>query len=292
MLDGRVSEASQVQYKPFGKPPLQREHAVVHGAVSGSSLSISGAASVGLLSSATGITGSTLTINNTANAGNFTTVGDVSTGTLTASGAATAASFAATGPLTGATLTITGAASTGPLDCESLGCTFTATSGGVSTEHLRLLGSLPDEELGGLEQAASVQQQRGPRQRPGAAAAGQPERAGLPGAGRRGAPVRAHHDQRGVGADEEPLHAAVPDHEPADPGCLVIAGNTGNVVCNTSFTDVSDSRVKTEIAKADVAELKQLFDSVEAKQYKRPDMNGDLRQGFAWTASQEQSGRI
>ena len=101
------------------------------GAVSGSSLSISGAASVGLLSSATGITGSTLTINNTANAGNFTTVGDVSTGTLTASGAATAASFAATGALTGATLTVTGAASTGPLDCES--CTFTATSGGVST---------------------------------------------------------------------------------------------------------------------------------------------------------------
>ena len=26
-----------------------------------------------------------------------------------------------------------------------------------------------------------------------------------------------------------------------------------------------------------MAELKQLFDSVEAKQYKRPDMNGDLR---------------
>ena len=103
------------------------------GAVSGSSLSISGAASVGLLSSATGITGSTLTINNTANAGNFTTVGDVSTGTLTASGAATAASFAATGAVTGATLTITGAASAGPLDCESLDCTFTATSGGVST---------------------------------------------------------------------------------------------------------------------------------------------------------------
>ena len=82
---------------------------------------------------ATGITGSTLTINNTANAGNFTTAGDVSTGTLTASGAATAASFAATGALTGATLTITGAASAGPLDCESLDCTFTATSGGVST---------------------------------------------------------------------------------------------------------------------------------------------------------------
>ena len=62
-----------------------------------------------------------------------------------------------------------------------------------------------------------------------------------------------------------------------NPGCLVIAGNTGNVVCNTSFTDLSNSRVKTEIAEADVAELLQLFDSVEAKQYKRPDMNGDLR---------------
>ena len=66
-----------------------------------------------------------------------------------------------------------------------------------------------------------------------------------------------------------------------NPGCLVIAGNTGNVVCNTSFTDLSDSRVKTEIAEANVAELLQLFDSVEAKQYKRPDMNGDLRLGFA-----------
>ena len=32
--------------------------------------------------------------------------------------------------------------------------------------------------------------------------------------------------------------------------------------------------MKTEIAEADVAELKQLFDSVEAKQYKRPDMTG------------------
>ena len=66
-----------------------------------------------------------------------------------------------------------------------------------------------------------------------------------------------------------------------NPGCLVIAGNTGNVVCNTSFTNLSDSRVKTEMAEADVAELQQLFDSVEVKQYKRPDMNEDLRLGFA-----------
>ena len=47
------------------------------------------------------------------------------------------------------------------------------------------------------------------------------------------------------------------------------------------YGDVSDVRMKTEIAEADVAELLQLFDSVEAKQYKRPDMNGDLRLGFA-----------
>ena len=67
-----------------------------------------------------------------------------------------------------------------------------------------------------------------------------------------------------------------------NPGCLVIAGNTGNVVCNTSITNLSDSRVKTEMAEANVAELKQLFDAVEAKQYKRPDMNGDLFAGTKW----------
>ena len=38
--------------------------------------------------------------------------------------------------------------------------------------------------------------------------AGQPERAGLPGAGRRGAPVRAHHDQRRGAGPDEPLDAA------------------------------------------------------------------------------------
>ena len=65
---------------------------------------------------------------------------------------------------------------------------------------------------------SKVQQQRGIQQRPGAAAAEQPERAGLPGAGRRGAPVRAHHDQRrGAGPDEEPLDAAVPHHKPEEP---------------------------------------------------------------------------
>ena len=187
------------------------------GAVSGSSLSIS--ASVGLLSSATGITGSALTINNTANAGNFTTVGDVSTGTLTALGAATAASFAATVTLTGATLTITGAASAGPLDCESLDCTFTATSVdgqpqlfASNTLTVTNTSDFSDDLFLTKNWAGwsklQVSNNSAARQRPGAAAAGQPDRAGLPRAGRRGAPVQAHHDQRrGAGADEEPLHA-------------------------------------------------------------------------------------
>ena len=39
--------------------------------------------------------------------------------------------------------------------------------------------------------------------------------------------------------------------------------------------------MKTEMAEADVAELQQLFNSVEAKQYKRPDMNENLRLSFA-----------
>ena len=30
MLDGRVLEASQVEYKPFGKPPLKTNHACTH----------------------------------------------------------------------------------------------------------------------------------------------------------------------------------------------------------------------------------------------------------------------
>ena len=45
----------------------------------------------------------------------------------------------------------------------------------------------------------------------------------------------------------------------------MIAGNTGNVVCNTSFTNLPDSRVKTEMAEADLGELQQLFDSAGTK---------------------------
>ena len=278
------------------------------GAVSGSSLSISGAASVGLLSSATGITGSTLTINNTANAGNFTTVGDVSTGTLTASGAATAASFAATGALTGATLTITGAASTGPLDCESLDCTFTATSGGVSTGSVvcgdvTSSGTVSAPQLfasntltvtntsdfsddlfltknwAGWSKLQVSNNSAAPDSGPELRLLGnQSARVFLERDG------GAHQCELIMINDEALVQTKSLSTQlslTTNPGCLVIAGNTGNVVCNTSFTNLSDSRVKTEMAEADVAELQQLFDSVEAKQYKRPDMNGDLRLGFA-----------
>ena len=281
------------------------------GAVSGSSLSITGAASVGLLSSATGITGSTLTINNTANAGNFTTVGDVSTGTLTASGAATAASFAATGALTGATLTITGAASAGPLDCESLDCTFTATSGGVSTGSVvcgdvTSSGTVSAPQLfasntltvtntsdfsddlfltknwAGWSKLQVSNNSTAPNSGPELRLLGNQsarvflERDG----GAHQCELIMINDEALVQTKSLSTQLSLTTNQ-RNPGCLVIAGNTGNVVCNTSFTNLSDSRVKTEMAEADVAELKQLFDSVEAKQYKRPDMNGDLRLGFA-----------
>ena len=262
------------------------------GAVSGSSLSISGAASVGLLSSATGITGSTLTINNTANAGNFTMVGDVSTGTLTALGAATAASFAATGALTGATLTITGAASAGPLDCESLDCTFTATSGGVSTGSVvcgdvTSSGTVSAPQLfasntltvtntsdfsddlfltknwAGWSKLQVSNNSAAPDSGPELRLLGNQsarvflERDG----GAHQCELIMINDEALVQTKSLSTQLSLTTNQ-RNPGCLVIAGNTGNVVCNTSFTDLSDSRVKTEIAQADVAELMQLFDSV------------------------------
>ena len=114
----------------------------------------------------------------------------------------------------------------------------------------RFLGrSLPDEELCGLEQAASVQQQRGPRQRPGAAAAGQSERAGLleRDGGAHQCELIMINDEALVQTKSLSTQLSLTTNQ-RNPGCLVIAGNTGNVVCNTSFTDLSDSRVKTEIA--------------------------------------------
>ena len=237
-------------------------------------------------------------------------MGDVSTGTLTASGAATAASFAATGALTGATLTVSGAASTGPLDCESLGCTFTATSGGVSTGSV-VCGDVTSSGTVSAPQLASntltvtntsdfsddlfltknwagwsklqvSNNSAAPDSGPELRLLGNQsarvflERDG----GAHQCELIMINDEALVQTKSLSTQLSLTTNQ-RNPGCLVIAGNTGNVVCNTSFTDLSDSRVKTEIAEADVAELKQLFDSVEAKQYKRPDMNGDLRLGFA-----------
>ena len=91
--------------------------------------------------------------------------------------------------------------------------------------------------------------------------------------------MRAHHDQRrGAGADEEPLHATVPDHEPEEPR---LPGDCRQHGQRGLQHELHGLVRQPEIAKTDVAELLQLLDSVEAKQYKRPDMNGDLRLGFA-----------
>ena len=118
-------------------------------------------------------------------------------------------------------------------------------------QHLRVLGrSLLDEELGGLEQVSNNS----------AAPDSGPELRLL---GNQSARVFLERD----GGTHQCELIMINDE-------ALVQTNTGNVVCNTSFTNLSDSRVKTEIAGADVAELKQLFDSVEAKQYKRPDMNG------------------
>ena len=219
---------------------------------------------------------------------------------MTASGAATAASFAATGALTGATLTITGAASTGPLDCESLDCTFTATSGGVSTGsvvcgNVTSSGTVSAPQLfasntlivtntsdfsddlfltknwAGWSKLQisnnSAASDSGPELR---LLGNQSARVFLErDGGTHQCELIMIKDEALVQTKSLSTQLSLTTNQ-RNPGCLVIAGNTGNVVCNTSFTDLSDSRVKTEIAEADVAELLQLFDSVEAKQYKRP----------------------
>ena len=226
-------------------------------------------------------------------------MGDVSTGTLTASGAATAASFAATGALTGATLTITGAASAGPLDCKSLDCTFTVvcgdvtSSGTVSAPQLFASNTLIvtntsdfSDDLFLTKNWAgwsklqisnnSAASDSGPELR---LLGNQSARVFLErDGGTHQCELIMINDKALVQTKSLSTQLSLTQR---NPGCLVIAGNTGNVVCNTSFTNLSDSRVKTEMAEADVAELQQLFDSVEAKQCKRPDMNEDLRLGFA-----------
>ena len=147
---------------------------------------------------------------------------------------------------------------------RGLDCTFTATSSGVSTGSD---GVRRRDELGHALRSSS-RPTRSPRPTPptdlflknwagwsklqisnNSAASdsgpelGQPERQGLPGAG------RWHQCELIMINDEalaQSLDAAVLKHEPEE-------GNTGNVVCNTSFTNLLDSRAKTEMTEADRA---------------------------------------
>ena len=222
-----------------------------------------------------------MTINNTANAGNFTTVGDVSTGTLTAS--AQQPRQASQPPV------VSGAASTGPLDCESLDCTFTATSGGVSTGSVvcgdvTSSGTVSAPQLfasntltvtntadfsddlfltknwAGWSKLQVSNNSAAPDSGPELRLLGNQsarvflERDG----GAHQCELIMINDEALVQTKSLSTQLSLTTNQ-RNPG---IEGNTGNVVCNTSFTNLSDSRVKT--AEADVAELKQLFDSVEA----------------------------
>ena len=175
MLDGRVLGASQVEYKPFGKPPLKRK--------------------------------------NTANAGNFTTVGDVSTGTLTASGAATRSHR----NTHGRRADHHGAASAGPLGCgawtapsrpraaecrRAAWCADVTSSGTVSAPQLFASNTLTVTNTSDFSDDLFLTKNWAVSSWSGTA----------------GRTSASHHDQRrGAGADEEPLHAAVPDHEPEEP---------------------------------------------------------------------------
>ena len=151
------------------------------------------------------------------------------------------------GPAESAPVIVSVAPVTAPLAAKLAAVAAPEAQHAHRDQHLRLLGrSLLDEELGGLEQAADLQQQRGLRQRSGAAAAGQSEREGLPRAGR-----WAHQCELIMINDEALVQTKSLSTQ--------IAGNTGNVVCNTSFTNLS----KTEMAKVDVAELQQLFDGTK-----------------------------
>ena len=210
------------------------------GAVSGSSLSITGAASVGLLSSATRITGSTLTINNTASAGNFTTVGDVSTGHQS-----TERRYADDhwGGLHGpAGLREPGLHLHGHERRRVDGQRGTVTNTSDFADDLTLTKNWAgwSEVQISKNSAAS---NSGPELR---LLGNQSARVFLERDG--GAHQRELimiNDEALVQTKSLSTQLSLTKNE-RNPGCLVIAGNTGNAVCNTSFTNLLDSRVKTE----------------------------------------------
>jgi hypothetical protein len=54
----------------------------------------------------------------------------------------------------------------------------------------------------------------------------------------------------------------------------------GAVVCGTSFTNNSDSKLKDNQQPASLADLQAIFDAVEVKTYERNDLAGQKRVGF------------
>ena len=167
---GAVSSAHSHRHR-------RRSHAVVRRAVSGSSLSISGAAGVGLLSSATRITGSTLTINNTAKPG-------TSPRWAACPRALTHGGLRGPAGLREPGLHLHGHERRSVDGQRGLRPQLFASNTLIVTNTSDFSDDLFLTKNWAGWRAADLQQQRGLRQRAGAAAAGQPERQGLPGAGR------------------------------------------------------------------------------------------------------------
>ena len=63
-------------------------------------------------------------------------------------------------------------------------------------------------------------------------------------------------------------------------GTSLTIETSGEVVCNTSFTNNSDSRLKDNQATASLSEMLAIFDAVEVKTYERNDLSGQKRVGF------------
>ena len=51
-------------------------------------------------------------------------------------------------------------------------------------------------------------------------------------------------------------------------------------MCNTSFTNNSDSKLKDKQRTADAGQLQAIFDGVEVKSYERNDLDNQERTGF------------
>jgi hypothetical protein len=64
-----------------------------------------------------------------------------------------------------------------------------------------------------------------------------------------------------------------------NPPCLTIETN-GAVVCNTSFTNNSDSKLKDDQQPADLVEIQRVFDAIQVKTYMRNDLGDQKRIGF------------